>query len=97
MDHARPTLGKLTQEGPRWGTVSPPPDWASGGAQDAGSTPHSLGGLQGTEARCADPSPSAQHDDAPGLGVYPAVVTVRPDTCGEAEGLVTLREAWTDA
>ena len=51
----------------------------------------------GDKARCADPSPSAQHDDAPGLGVYPAVVAVRPDTCGEAEGLVTLREVWTDA
>lgn len=58
--------------------------------------PYSLGGLQGTEARSADPSPSAQHDDSPGLGIYPAVVTVCPDTCGEAEGVVTLREAWTD-
>lgn len=31
------------------------------------------------------PSPPAQHDDAPGLGVDSAVVAVRPDTCREAE------------
>lgn len=58
---------------------------------------HPLGGLQGTEARSADHSPSAQHDDSPGLGIYPAVVTMSPDTCGEAQRVVTLREAWTDA
>lgn len=32
-----------------------------------------------------DPSPPAQHDDAPGLGVDSAVVTVCPDTCREAD------------
>lgn len=33
------------------------------------------------------PSPAAQHDDAPGLGVDPAVVAMCPDTCRGAEVL----------
>lgn len=49
-----------------------------------------------------EPSPPAQHDDTPRLGVDSAVVTVRPDTCGEAKVLSHPKEkgscwaAWTD-
>lgn len=53
-------------------------------------SPHPRRTVQGSEADHR-PSPPAQHHDAPGLGVDPAVVPVRPDTCG-AEGLVTRRQ-----
>lgn len=45
----------------------------------------------GKRPQALGPLPSAQHDDAPSLGVDSAVVTVGPDTCKEAEGFVTPR------
>lgn len=77
------------------GQPTHPAGRADGRVQDTGSAPLSLPGCLGKQGPREEkpsprPSPSAQHDDAPGLGVDSAVVAVHPDTCrgrGGAEGL----------
>ena len=81
-----------TQEGPKVGQPTHPAGRADGRVPDTGSAPLSLPSRLGKRGPREEkpspwPSPSAQHDDAPGLGVDSAVVAVHPDTCRGAEGL----------
>lgn len=74
----------MTQEGPGGGGHRQPSHRMSSGHR---KRPSPLPDVSREEKPITDPSPPAQHYDAPGLGVDPTVVTVCPHTCREAEVL----------